>query len=200
MIANMITICLQSKIFLSYSQSNKLCSFLFTILGFCVMVSVQAQEYQPGYGDDRAEIEDLMSRYTFAMDWKDAEAYASVFAEDAVLDWARGEIHGKAAIRKFMEDGIYNLSRDAEEAQWPATTRHFIANKAIKIEGNKAKAVTYWFQVNNNSADRSAAYGLFGHYEDELEKFNGRWLFTRRAIYNEGLQHRSKAGGENPAW
>jgi hypothetical protein len=39
---------------------------------------------------------------------------------------------------------------------------------------------------------------LFGHYEDELERIDGKWLFTRRAIYNEGIGARSKAGKENP--
>lgn len=159
-----------------------------------------AAAYEEGYGDDRAQIEDLQARYTFAMDWKDADAYASVFAEDAVLDWAGGEIEGRAAIRKFMEDGIYNLSRDAAGAAWPATTRHFITNKVIKVEGNKAWARTYWFQANNNGEDRQAQYGLFGHYEDELEKIDGEWLFTRRAIYNEGIERRARAGHENPAW
>ena len=30
--------------------------------------------YGPNYGNDRAEIEDLMSRYLYAFDWQDADA------------------------------------------------------------------------------------------------------------------------------
>jgi len=28
---------------------------------------------------------------------------------------------------------------------------------------------------------------FFGHYEDELVKVNGEWLFARRRIYNEAI-------------
>lgn len=150
------------------------------------------------YAEARAAIENLQARYTFAMDFHDPEEYAAVFAEDGVLDWAGGLLEGRAAIRQFMEDGVYNLTRDAESAAWPATTRHFITNKVIEVDGDTAKAWTYWFQANNNGADRSAQYGLFGHYEDELAKIDGEWLFTRRAIYNEGIDGRAKAGTGNP--
>lgn len=146
----------------------------------------------------RAAIENLQARYTFAMDFNDPDEYASVFAENGVLDWAGGLVEGRQAIRQFMLDGVYNLARNAEEAAWPATTRHFIANRVVRVEGDTARAWTYWFQVNNNGADRTAQYGLFGHYEDELAKIDGEWLFTRRAIYNEGIGARARAGTPNP--
>lgn len=156
--------------------------------------STQAQSY----ADDRARIIDLQARYIFAQDFNDADAYAAVFAEDGVLDWAGGEVKGRAAIRKFKADGVYNLSKNAENAAWPATTRHFITNQVVNINGDTAEAWTYWFQANDNGADRKPVYGLFGHYEDQLKRINGEWLFTRRAIYNEGIKTRSKAGKPNP--
>jgi hypothetical protein len=39
----------------------------------------------------------------------------------------------------------------------------------------------------------------YGHYEDELVKVNGRWLFTKRRIYNEGRAEWAHKGS-NPAW
>jgi len=165
------------------------------ILLSCLATTAMAD----GYGDDRAAIENLQGRYVLAMDFNDPDEYAGVFAEDGVLDWAGGEVVGREAIRKFMMDGIYNLSRNAQAAAWPATTRHFITNQVIEVYGDTAKAVTYWFQVNNNAASREAAYGLFGHYEDELARIDGEWLFSRRTIYNEGIQTRARAGMENPA-
>lgn len=38
------------------------------------------------YAEDRAAIEHLMARYLFALDFFDADAYASCFTEDGVLD------------------------------------------------------------------------------------------------------------------
>ena len=37
-------------------------------------------------------------------------------------------------------------------------------------------------------------------YEDELVKANGKWLFTKRKIYNEGRDEWAYKSGRNPAW
>ena len=153
------------------------------------------------YAQDRAAILDLMGRYSFALDFRDAETFASTFTEDGVLVWARGEIKGRQAIYDFIASGIYNPQKNAEEGKWPAASRHFITNQVIKVEGNTAKACSYWFQATNNPSDRrTMVLGLFGHYEDELVKIDGKWYFKRRSIYNEGLEGRHKAGQKNPAW
>jgi hypothetical protein len=48
--------------------------------------------------DDRAEIEDLLARYVFALDWQDPERYGSTFTTDGVLVWAGGTVTSRAAI------------------------------------------------------------------------------------------------------
>jgi len=35
--------------------------------------------------------------------------------------------------------------------------------------------------------DGRGGVDFFGHYEDELVKVNGEWLFARRRIYNEAI-------------
>ncbi len=153
------------------------------------------------YAEDRAAIMDLQGRYLFALDFQDAATYASTFTEDGVLEWARGEIKGRKAIYEFISSGTYNPAQGAEKGAWPAASRHFITNQVIQVEGNTARARAYWFQATNRTADRrSMVLGLFGHYEDELVKIDGQWYFKRRAIYNEGLEGRHKAGQKNPAW
>jgi hypothetical protein len=168
---------------------------VFTLL-FLIDAAVAAS-----YAEDRAEIMDLQSRYLFALDFQDAATYASTFTEDGVIEWARGEIKGRRAIHEFISSGTYNPTGDAEKGAWPAASRHFITNQVIKVEGDTARALTYWFQATNNTADRRImVLGLFGHYEDELIKIEGRWYFKKRTIYNEGLEGRHKAGQKNPAW
>jgi hypothetical protein len=166
------------------------------VVSFCTAYKAFAGDY----ADDRSAIEDLQSRYLFALDFKDAETYASTFTEDGIINWARGEIKGRKAIYDFIASGTYDPAGSAEKGKWPAASRHFITNQVIKVDGNKARAFTYWFQATNNTADRRAmVLGLFGHYEDELEKIKGQWYFKKRTIYNEGLEGRHKAGEENPA-
>jgi hypothetical protein len=179
-------------------MKNSLAILLFSVVITLFAITPASAD---SYAEDRAAIVNLQGRYLFALDFRDAEAYASTFSEDGVIHWARGEIKGRKAIRDFLSSGIYDPTKNAEEGKWPAASRHFITNQVIKVEGNRAKAVTYWFQATNNTADRrTMVLGLFGHYEDELVKIDGQWFFKKRVIYNEGLENRHKAGQENPAW
>src|SRR3546814_10965418 len=56
-------------------------------------------DYSPSYVQDRAEIEDLMARYLFAIDYFDWDAYVATFAEDGELEFASGTSTGREAIR-----------------------------------------------------------------------------------------------------
>jgi hypothetical protein len=183
------------------NEDNDMKNPLFALasLAFTVVLTFNAG-FAASYAEDRAAIVDLQSRYLFALDFQDAATYASTFAEDGVLNWARGEIRGRKALYDFMASGQYNPAKDAEKGKWPAASRHFVTNQVIKVEGDTAKAVTYWFQATNNTADRrTMVLGLFGHYEDALVKIGGQWYFKSRTIYNEGLEGRHKAGQKNPA-
>lgn len=156
---------------------------------------------QSSYAEDRALIEDLQGRYILAMDFNDADAYANTFAEDGILNWARGEVVGRDAIRAFKADGTYDLSSFAQEGKWPAAVRHFITNQVIKVDGNTAKAVTYWFQTINPDPDRVTVQVLrYGHYEDDLVKIDGNWYFKYRTLFNEGHPTRHADPTKNPGW
>ena len=70
----------------------------------------------------------------------------------------------------------------------------------IRVEGDKAFSRSYWFHYSNDNAQRKGVFDGFGHYEDELVKSNGKWLFTKRKIYNEGRDEWAYKGEKNPAW
>lgn len=169
-----------------------------------VAAGANAERYPPGYADDRAAIEDLQARYVMAMDYFDAEGYAAVFAEDGVLDWARGQVIGRDAIYEFMATGTYDFTRGAPKAEtpdgrnWPSTVRHLITNQVIKVEGDTATALTYWIQFNNNEDRRKVEWMLFGSWHDEFVKVNGEWFFSLHRIHNEGLPTTFTAGEQNP--
>jgi len=164
----------------------------------------QAEHYPEGYADNRAAIVDLQARYVMAMDYFDAEGYAAVFAEDGVLDWARGQVIGRDAIYDFMATGTYDFTRGAPEAQtpegknWPSTVRHLITNQVVQVEGDTATALTYWIQFNNNKDRRQVEWMLFGSWLDEFVKIDGEWFFSLHKIHNEGLPGTFTAGEENP--
>jgi ketosteroid isomerase-like protein len=143
------------------------------------------------YADDRAEIENLSNRYMVAVDSGDIETVMSTWADDGVLDWVRGVERGKDAIRKAMSGfGGALKGNIPENAKSRPRTRHQIINHVIDVNGNTARTTAYWFGITNKTPQGDVQIFYFGHYEDELVKVNGKWLFKKRKVYNESLQNR----------
>lgn len=170
-------------------------------LAYAAAIAQPRVEYGADYASDRAQIEDLQARYLFALDWQDPEAYASTFTEDGVLDWAGGIAQGREAIREDVRGMRASFAvQEAEAAPLrPARLRHFITNVVVRIDGDTATSRAYWMEFDNRNAEREAYSGAYGHYEDELRKVNGQWLFSKRKIYNEEMAERT-ASMTNPAW
>jgi SnoaL-like domain len=154
--------------------------------------------YDSNYANDRAEIEDLQARYMFALDWLDADAYASTFTEDGVLDWAFGVVEGRMAIHDEIATKLPALFAEAGYGA-SVKVRHLTSNLVLKIEGDRASARTYWSEVANDGLDQSMRVCGYGHYDDDLVRVKGRWLFKRRRI---NAVHIPGRGGpnQNPAW
>jgi hypothetical protein len=148
-----------------------------------------------GYADDRAEIENLSVRYMVAVDAGDTgdiETVMATWADDGVLDWVGGVEHGKAAIRKAMSNFGGSRKVDIPEgATSRPRTHHQIVNHVIDVNGNTAKSTAYWFAITNNTPQKDVQLLYFGHYEDELVKVNGKWLFKTRKVYNESMHNRA---------
>ncbi|MEJ0034773.1 MAG: nuclear transport factor 2 family protein [Gammaproteobacteria bacterium] len=144
------------------------------------------------YADDRAEIENLSNKYMVAVDAGDIDTVMSTWAEDGVLISVFGADRGKAAIRKSMSDfGGARRQQIPENATSRPRTRHQIINHVIDVNGNTATTIAYWFALTNNTPQKDVQLLYFGHYEDELVKVNGKWLFKSRKVYNESMPNRA---------
>ena len=152
------------------------------------------------YAEDRSAIEDLQARYLFAMDFHDPDHYVTMFTEDGILDVGSGEIKGRKAIRDVVAKMPNPGAGPVPEGLWPAVGRHNISNIVIKINGTRATGRAYWFHYSNNNPERRGVFDGFGHYEDNLVKVNGQWLFSRRRIYNEQRNEWAFKNTRNPAW
>lgn len=120
----------------------------------------------------------------FALDFKDHDLYVTTFTPGGVLDVGNGEVVGREAIK-------------AAVANMPGG-RHHIANVVPRIDGDRATGRSSWFHTGKNPEGRMTIGG-FGHYEDDLVKVDGEWLFAKRRIYNEGNEAWAAPPG-NPAW
>jgi hypothetical protein len=160
--------------------------------------AVTPPTYPDGYAQDRAEIEDLMARYLFAIDYFDWDSYVATFAPEGELEFARGTSKGRDAIRAAVESfstriGEFYHTEDGK----PAKLRHVILQSAIRVEGDRGWARSLWVEMANNGPGDTMKMGTFGTYEDELVRLDGRWLLARRRVLNEFLPGRH-SGPDNP--
>ena len=159
---------------------------------------MSAQNYDDGYARDRAEIEDLMARYLFALDYNDLDSFAEMFTDDATFDFARGRVTGKAQILETVKNFKARIGEVYKDEDGnPAVLRHVLAHTAIRVEGDRAWTRAQWFEMANDGPGKSLKMGTFGIYEDQLRRVGGRWLFTERRILNEFLPGRESGPG-NP--
>jgi hypothetical protein len=155
---------------------------------------------QPSYADDRAEIENLMARYLFALDWNDFDTFGQTLTEDAEFEYARGTAYGRANIVetiKGFKERIGTIYTDEDGN--PAVLRHVLAQTVIRVEGDKAWTTAFWWEMANNAPGKKPLVGTFGIYEDELVRLDGQWLFSKRRVLNEFLPGR-ESSTENPVW
>ena len=166
--------------------------------GISATATAKQPDYAPSYAEDRAEIEDLMARYLFAIDYSDWDSYVETFAPDGVLEFASGTSKGRDAIREAVTNfakgiGRFYHTEDGERA----ILRHVILQSVIRVEGNRAWARSLWLEMANHGPGDTAKLGTYGIYEDELVKLDGHWLFSKRNVLNEFIPKR-QSGPASP--
>jgi hypothetical protein len=154
--------------------------------------------YSKSYAEDRAEIEDLMARYLFAIDYFDWDSYVETFAPDGELEFASGTSKGRDAIRAAVTSfskriGEFYHTEDGK----PAILRHVILQSSIRVERTHAWGRTLWVEMANHGPKDTMKMGTYGIYEDEFVKLDGRWLIAKRRVLNEFLKGR-QSGPTNP--
>lgn len=151
---------------------------------------MSAAPAQASYADDRAEIENLSASYMQALDAKDMETYVGTFTDDGVLDWAFGVEHGKAEIREAIGawDNVLPVPPGATSRE---RNRHVVVNQVIKVNGDAATEVSYWVAFTNLTPQKNVQVVYFGHIDSDLKRVNGRWLYSRRKVYNESYTNRA---------
>jgi ketosteroid isomerase-like protein len=120
---------------------------------------------------DRIEIDDLITRYSTAIDNRDFDLLDTVFTEDADLDYDEvGDFRGdRAAFKAWM----------AEVAPLFSMWLHHATNRAITLEGDTATAVTYL--LNPVVLDgRPGVLTEGGRYHDRLVRTEDGWRIVAR--------------------
>lgn len=123
---------------------------------------------------DRMEIVDLFARYSWYYDCSDAEAYASLFTEDGVIEAFGSEAaRGRTAIAAF----IRTLFAQRGDEIWQHHTDHLV----YFGRGTAYTVYSYWSLLRGGGGN----YGVMslGYYVSDCVRIEGHWLFKRRAIH-----------------
>ncbi len=123
---------------------------------------------------DRIEINDLLTRYTSAIDGKDWALLDTCFLPDASVDYvSSGGIAGKyPEVRAWLEKAL---------AIFPVTV-HAISNSIIELDGDRAKGRTL---VSNpmclrNGEGQEQIFTVYAYYHDELVRTDDGWRIAVR--------------------
>jgi hypothetical protein len=133
---------------------------------------------------DRMQIEDLMWRYTRALDTYDADAYAAAYTPDGTFSAGTNVTKGHAALRKMVADlGQRNAEAKAKGQSTPAMY-HMTANERITfLDKDRARIEAYYITAfaaaGPNAPLRVAAVG---RSVDDVVRVGGRWLISARNV------------------
>lgn len=162
-------------------RSLQLTSLIAGILATSIVAAADAPS--TASVQDRAAIQNLISRYAFALDTLNADLYASVFAPDAELTFGGNTYKGRDKIR-----GVVTSVRDRRTAgqtasdKVPRKSYHAITNTLIEFtDDTHAHHRSYWQTLSGPSGGPFTVGGM-GVYEDTIVKVNGEWLIQKRDI------------------
>lgn len=122
---------------------------------------------------DRAEISDLLEEYAHAIDTRDFDRVASVFTQDAVLDYT------SSGGPRGTRDELVEWLRAALPAV--ALTQHLLTNRRIRVEGDTATAGTELFNpLLFDGEEGTQLLLLGGSYSDRLVRTVDGWRIVER--------------------
>ena len=127
---------------------------------------------------DRLAIQELLARYCRGIDRCDADELASVFAQDAQIDFGDGPKPSAETIAGLMA-GLSAMN----------LTQHNIGNVICRVEGSRAMAETYCVALHILPRGDDLGDGVTmpdiemvvgGRYLDTLDKQDGEWRISER--------------------
>jgi len=142
------------------------------LLGY--RVSAAKSETQ-ARADDRAQIENIMWKYSRALYAQDAAAYAALYAPDGQFGTGANAVKGREALKKMIASLKQRIA---------AQQRVYVmdANPYIEFpDRNHAHMEAYWLEVSpQNGKDVPARLVNAGREAEDFVRINGQWFIQLR--------------------
>ena len=168
---------------------NKKRFSLVTAAAFLLVASFANAGSEGFSGRDHAEILDLVSRYSFAWDNRDQEAWEAIWTDDAEAAWFTNG-SDKPAIAAKGIDQIGPLTvRTKKFSSKGLITKHTMPNSAVTpVSESEAKvtthAIIFWQLKGVDMLPRPVQ---MGYYYSVVVKENGEWKFKNRQVFLNGI-------------
>jgi hypothetical protein len=122
---------------------------------------------------DRAEIDDLLTRYTYVVDSREFERLDSVFTPDAHLDYtATGGIAGPfAEVQRWLGEALASATH----------MQHLLGQREIEVDGDTARVRAYFWNPIRFAppGGEPVEMHLGGIYEHDLVRTADGWRSRR---------------------
>jgi 3-phenylpropionate/cinnamic acid dioxygenase small subunit len=124
---------------------------------------------------DRIEIEELLVRYSRAIDSRDFDTLETLFTPDATFDGGSlGCPTGAAAIRAMIEGTLTGLD----------ATQHLVGKSLVELDGDEAEVRTYLISqhIRESTPGPVKHYFLGGEYADRVVRTPEGWRIAYRRL------------------
>lgn len=123
---------------------------------------------------DRLEIEDLLARYSFAIDERDWDALDTIFTPDARIDYSEtgGAAGTVAEMKRWLPIALERFP----------VFQHLVATMKLDVDGDEARCRTILFNPMVHEADDGARQTFFIGlwYRDRLVRTAEGWRICER--------------------
>jgi ketosteroid isomerase-like protein len=127
--------------------------------------------------EDRLAIGDVISRYCWAIDTGDVDAFVACFCEDGLLVWDAFDVplhwRGAEALRHFA-----SFLRDQPST---AGRQHHVTNLLVEPDGDGARGKAF-VAVALRQGDGPHLLNVMGWYEDRFRREGEEWKIAERTI------------------
>jgi hypothetical protein len=147
-------------------------------------VVVSGQDNSAREARDRAEIEELMWRYTRALDTGDGTAYAATYTVDGQFTAGGTPTRGRDALEKMVDAiGAQQAAAKAKGETRPAMY-HMETNTWLEfVDRDHARHHAYYLTAFGAAGESTPLrVAAVGRSVDHLERVNGKWLIKSRDV------------------
>lgn len=134
--------------------------------------------------EDRAEIQDLLSVYSYTYDAKDAEGLLALFTRDGLFEmYASGSQEPLARAANRDELRALATQRLAVQQQRGVQSRHYQTNTLLAMRADGTVEGTTMLNLVWQVAGEKPFTATTGVYRDIFENVDGQWRIAKRVLF-----------------